>query len=1583
MSVFSEVTARDLSPEDVNRWQPKQGQAPEVTIQDITYSRQNDLIRGLTKEGMFFQKIIKETGTGTPNKDSYSAWVCESRLQEQIKVKRYEYHEVYKKTLPGRGDLYTRKVLKFGPIFFLPPHIRVGDKTYPLTPTMCYLLKISYMFEVLMVMNIYEYQCDKNGKIMENIDDPCEGKLLQSSEPISIGRVPAMVRSKTCNLYKLNERQLMAQGEDLREHGGYFIIDGLPKIIQMGENSKLNSYVFRTDVKTDKKLCTITADNKKGSIVTTLETSCAKKNCVHQTVDLLLNNLKTLKNNRKISEKMNVIRALRLYIDLKIHQDKFRSDKEKKINDDDRKKLEAIVGDPYQFREIVFGFLKDDGECKVGTETRIEKCKRAFNNTVFEALFNAPVTEEIRNEFASVMEPEDLPGGKKDKNYEKGMRYWSTKTDWVILKRKIEANKKHLANEKSGKGQKAEKEEAKRKSEASAEKQKKAKEEQKRALATSPDSSEKETVQRKVTEETQEEEMKNMKMLNNTMLHCLDSSLLSHEESTDPMRKVKSIAMMVAQMLEYMVGIRRETKRDDWDEKRQKTAAKLCEQLMRGFTKNFINGMTSAFDKPTEKTKPRGKNTQKLGKEDFNIECLKSLISQPQQITNGFIASFKGPTWGIHTVNVKESPVQAHEESTYTHQLADLDSINSAVNRKVKSQLVRGLQLNQWGFGDPSANPDNINTGIKKEKAITAMLSTYTSEKIIIKHLNAKNEELTRLGMPNLTKENRGNEEKEITSPFVLNGVFRFFCDPQRTMEQLRIWKREGKLNYQTSIFFDEHNYVLVHTDEGRLIRPVFVVEKDERGKLIPKAYKKFKLNGEETTYLDYLNKCPKNARNEALKLGVIEYIDAREQNNARIALTKNEIDEYMRDHDRLINFISEKEEKRKIFEKNLRKKINNIDLYDSTLTKTRKGATFTENGRTSGKSWDLFYVGENELKSFEELREIVESSLESVKRSMKRGNRLSDNSQIVYAKLLSLESDLKENQSIRNEIASMSYELKVQKESEYHFMEISPCVLHGPILNLAPYLSFQQGPRQNFQHKMGQQGMDMAFTNYENRFQDNAKILQTPSRPLVTTQADSALYTDAFPNTVTLQMAQYPIAGSTIEDSFGIALNSRHKIDIVHQFVIEKTFKPNLEKLTKPIPRENEDPDKYMYLTRDGLPMIGASLQTGDVILGVSSTPQGQRSRNTSIVLGSGQYGTVAEVYVSNSTPLRVVIVVHKYRTLQIPDKLSSRYSQKGTDGFFYRNSMLPFNKENGMISEMFTNPHSVPRRMTGGYIIEPLASTEAALTGIRRNASPYEPSYFEQIVENLANTRVNDENMDPQGYSKLILPFTGKETNHGVFSGPVAIQPLNHLGPGKLQIRGLSEIKKVWDKQPPKGKLGGRKMGEMERNALAGYGVSNILIQLMINYADGCQMPFCKTCGRICYVKVRSTFSNVSKEDASSSVLCTDCISRDEETQTGGKGSSVPVRTAHKNPYVYNLLFQINFAMLFDMRVSFRQTEKTPVEDLAHGVEEVRDEEMEVEDGEKDRLEFEEFQDGEDEEMEFESENSDAGFGIGYDDE
>lgn len=112
-----------------------------------------------------------------------------------------------------------------------------------------------------------------------------------------------------------------------------------------------------------------------------------------------------------------------------------------------------------------------------------------------------------------------------------------------------------------------------------------------------------------------------------------------------------------------------------------------------------------------------------------------------------------------------------------------------------------------------------------------------------------------------------------------LNGELVGTCkDPEKFVEEIRKKRREGKISHEVNIaYHPENNEVLIFTDPGRVRRPLIVVE-NGKPKLTKKHIEKLR-NGEITW-------------NDLIKEGVIEYLDAEEEENAYIAISEDELTE-------------------------------------------------------------------------------------------------------------------------------------------------------------------------------------------------------------------------------------------------------------------------------------------------------------------------------------------------------------------------------------------------------------------------------------------------------------------------------------------------------------------------------------------------------------------------------------------------------------------------------------------------------------------------------------------------------------------
>ncbi|KAL7877999.1 hypothetical protein SRHO_G00046420 [Serrasalmus rhombeus] len=75
-------------------------------------------------------------------------------------------------------------------------------------------------------------RCTYRGKLVADISCSVNG-MPKGIIKQSLGQVPIMVKSKLCNLYSLSPKELVEHHEEAEEMGGYFIVNGIEKVIRM------------------------------------------------------------------------------------------------------------------------------------------------------------------------------------------------------------------------------------------------------------------------------------------------------------------------------------------------------------------------------------------------------------------------------------------------------------------------------------------------------------------------------------------------------------------------------------------------------------------------------------------------------------------------------------------------------------------------------------------------------------------------------------------------------------------------------------------------------------------------------------------------------------------------------------------------------------------------------------------------------------------------------------------------------------------------------------------------------------------------------------------------------------------------------------------------------------------------------------------------------------------------------------------------------------------------------------------------------------------------------------------------------
>ena len=335
----------------------------------------------------------------------------------------------------------------------------------------------------------------------------------------------------------------------------------------------------------------------------------------------------------------------------------------------------------------------------------------------------------------------------------------------------------------------------------------------------------------------------------------LDWGLLPHlgKQPENRKEKIQFLGEAACKLLELKLGWIQPDDKDHYGNKVVKFAGQMLADLFRTAFRNLVRDMKYQLERSGQK---RGINAV-------------SAAIRPGIISDKLNNAIATGNWGRGRVGV----TQLLDRTNYLSTLSHLRRVQSPLSRTQPNFEARDLHSTHFGRICPSETPEGSNCGLVKNLALSAIISvSVPSEEII--------EKLYELGTDYFT-DVKDSVKKDGTRIFVDGKLIGYHKDGEKLAGSLRELRRSNKINSHIgiSIHIPEQEgatkRLYVNCNAGRVLRSLIIV-KDGKSTLTP----------------DLLDKVLKKlvSWNDLIRMGVIELIDANEEENCFITFDDKRI---------------------------------------------------------------------------------------------------------------------------------------------------------------------------------------------------------------------------------------------------------------------------------------------------------------------------------------------------------------------------------------------------------------------------------------------------------------------------------------------------------------------------------------------------------------------------------------------------------------------------------------------------------------------------------------------------------------------
>ena len=336
--------------------------------------------------------------------------------------------------------------------------------------------------------------------------------------------------------------------------------------------------------------------------------------------------------------------------------------------------------------------------------------------------------------------------------------------------------------------------------------------------------------------------------------NILDRNFLPHIGRTRDKRLEKAyfLGEMALRVIELKLGMRKPDDKDHFKNKRLKLAGPLLADLFRMAFRNLCRDIKYQLER-------MGPKRQSIS---VSVSVRPGIISEKLQ------HALATGNWGRGQVGI----TQLLDRTNTISMLSHLRRLQSPLSRSQPNFEARDLHPTHWGRLCPNETPEGSNCGLVKNLALSASISVGTNPEVVKRFLY-------RMGVIPYNEASRSLKLSG-TKVFMDGRLIGYTVNPKELVEELRRARRSGEISSEVNVayFSKEHDVreeICINCDAGRVRRPLIIVENG-----VPKLTKEHleKIRSKEWRWEDLV------------KNGIIEYIDAEEEENTYIALTPEEL---------------------------------------------------------------------------------------------------------------------------------------------------------------------------------------------------------------------------------------------------------------------------------------------------------------------------------------------------------------------------------------------------------------------------------------------------------------------------------------------------------------------------------------------------------------------------------------------------------------------------------------------------------------------------------------------------------------------